>query len=180
MGNSITERWNEAFPDFFTDNNYINKGISSQTTPQFLARFNKDVIRQKPAIVVINGGINNIAENLEPYSIDNTIADIKRMAEKARAADIEVVLTSVLPAERIYWNGSIKNVPAKIITLNDSIRSYAHGNNIVYVDYYSQMLDTVTMGMIKEYTTDGVHVSKAGYVVMEKIIKETLDNLLKK
>ena len=34
MGNSITEVWPIASPDFFKNSNYIGRGISGQTTPQ--------------------------------------------------------------------------------------------------------------------------------------------------
>ena len=33
MGNSITQGWYDQHPDFFTENNYIGRGISGQTTP---------------------------------------------------------------------------------------------------------------------------------------------------
>ena len=48
MGNSITEEWKRFQPEFFSDNKYINRGISGQTTPQMLVRFRADVIDLKP------------------------------------------------------------------------------------------------------------------------------------
>lgn len=36
MGNSITDYWIDSFPDYFSDNGYIGRGISGQTTPQML------------------------------------------------------------------------------------------------------------------------------------------------
>ena len=39
MGNSITELWLNIHPEFFNGKNYINRGISGQTTPQMLIRF---------------------------------------------------------------------------------------------------------------------------------------------
>ena len=48
MGNSITEGWVNASPEFFSDNNYIGRGISGQTTPQMLIRFTPDVLDLHP------------------------------------------------------------------------------------------------------------------------------------
>jgi len=44
MGNSITDAWNKVSPDFFSENPYIDRGISGQTTPQMLIRFRQDVL----------------------------------------------------------------------------------------------------------------------------------------
>ena len=48
MGNSITEGWPKAF---FEGKNYVNRGISGQTTPQMVLRFRQDVIDLKPKVV---------------------------------------------------------------------------------------------------------------------------------
>lgn len=169
IGNSITQGWNKAHPLFFSENNYINRGISGQTTSQFLDRFLKDVIAYNPQTVVINGGINDIAENSGPYESQYTFECIKKMVELAKKNNIKVILTSILPAANIPWNSSIINVPQKIDELNNLIRDYANDNECEYVDYYSQMVDS-NKAMIKEYTTDGVHVTPIGYNIMETII----------
>jgi len=177
IGNSITQGWASKNPSFFNDNNYVGRGISGQTTPQFLTRFREDVIKLKPQIVVINGGINDIAENTGPYNADFTFGNIMSMAELAKANDIKVILTSVLPASHIPWRDTITNVPEKIEVLNNNIKTYAELNGITYVDYFAQMVNN-ERGMIAEYTTDGVHVTDEGYRVMERLIKEVIDELL--
>lgn len=53
MGNSITEGWVRTHPDFFKSNGYIGRGISGQTSYQFLLRFREDVINLSPALVVL-------------------------------------------------------------------------------------------------------------------------------
>lgn len=62
MGNSITEGWVRTHPDFFKTNGYIGRGISGQTSYQFLLRFREDVINLSPVLVVINAGTNDVAE----------------------------------------------------------------------------------------------------------------------
>ena len=61
MGNSITEGWPNKDPEFFRNPNYVNRGISGQTTPQMLLRFRADVIDLHPKVVVILAGTNDIA-----------------------------------------------------------------------------------------------------------------------
>lgn len=176
IGNSITEGWVGTHADFFKSNEYIGRGISGQTTPQFLLRFRRDVINLRPEIVVINGGINDIAENTGSYDPRFTLENIISMTELAQKSGIKVILSSVLPAAGIPWDKEITDVPDKIETLNKMISDYAVANGITYVDYYSQMVGE-DRGMIAEYTTDGVHVTPKGYTVMESVIKEAIDSL---
>lgn len=97
LGNSITELWVKLHPDFFTQNGYLGRGISGQTTYQLLLRFRDDVVNFHPKIVVINGGTNDIAENNHPYSEERTLGNLISMCEIARANNIEVILTSITP-----------------------------------------------------------------------------------
>jgi lysophospholipase L1-like esterase len=177
MGNSITESWKIIDSSFFAGKPYINRGISGQTTPQMLVRFRSDVIELKPGIVIILAGINDIAENTGPIALENIFGNIVSMVELAEANNIKVILSSVLPAAEISWRPDLK--PAeKVVKLNAMIKSYADKNNIVYVDYYSVMVNE-KKGLKAEYTNDGVHPTLAGYKVMEPLVEEAIDRVLK-
>ena len=58
MGNSITENWARMRPQFFKENGYVGRGISGQTSYQFVVRYRQDVIELKPELVVINTKID--------------------------------------------------------------------------------------------------------------------------
>lgn len=178
IGNSITDGWASQRPDFFKSNNYVGRGIGGQTSPQLLSRFRQDVINLKPAAVVINIGTNDVAENTGPYDADFTLGNIKSMAELANANGIKVILSSVTPAGEYPWRKEIKEVPLKIAVLNAGIREYAISNGFAYIDYYTLLKDE-NRAMIAAYTTDGVHLTKEGYAVMEKAAKAVIDEVLK-
>ena len=176
MGNSITEGWIRIRPGFFSGNSYVNRGISGQTTPQMLVRFRPDVINLKPAVVVILAGTNDIAGNTGPSTLEEIMDNLISMAELAKANNIKVVLSSVLPAFDYPWKPGLK--PAeKIIKLNGMIKNYAEKNNIVYLDYFSSMVDDRN-GLKKEYTNDGVHPTEAGYKVMEPLVQKAIQKAL--
>lgn len=176
MGNSITESWLEFHPEFFKNELYINRGISGQTTSQMLLRFRQDVINLKPSVVVILAGINDIAQNTGPISVEMILGNIKSMVELAKANDIQVILCSVLPANSFSWRPSI--IPMeKVIKLNHLLKSYALANNIFYVDYFSAMVDT-SNGLKKELGIDTVHPNKEGYLIMEPLLEEALNKAL--
>lgn len=178
MGNSITAGWVSTHPDFFRTNGYIGRGIGGQTSYQFLVRFREDVIRLKPAVVVINAGTNDVAENTGPYNEEYTFGNIVSMVELAKANHIKVILTSVLPAAYFKWRPEVPNVPAKIEALNARLKAYAAENKITYVDYYSQMVHGEDKALNPAYTKDGVHPTAEGYDVMETLIKKAIDKKL--
>ena len=179
MGNSITEGWAKAHPDWFKANNYIGRGIGGQTSPQMLLRFQADVIALQPDVVVINAGTNDIAENTGTYHPSFTLANIKSMAEIARANGIKVILTSVLPHDGFRWNKEVTDVVRKVDELNMAIKSYADENKIPYVDYHVDMRDE--KGAMKaELSNDGVHPYPDAYLIMEALVKPVIDKQLKK
>jgi lysophospholipase L1-like esterase len=178
MGNSITEGWQYTCPEFFTGRPNNDRGISGQTTPQMLVRFRPDVIDLKPKVVVILAGINDIAGNTGPSTLEMIEDNIASMSELAKAHGIKVVLSSVLPAYDFPWNPGV--FPAeKILTLNQWIKKYASDNGFTYLDYYSPMVDE-RKGLKKEYSEDGVHPNKAGYKVMEPLVEKAIEKALKK
>ncbi|WP_224019024.1 SGNH/GDSL hydrolase family protein [Ferruginibacter albus] len=177
MGNSITEFWKQIDSSFFANKSFVNRGISGQTSSQMLLRFRQDVIDIKPDVVVILAGINDIAENTGPISLEDILGNIISMCELAKTNKIKVVLSSVLPANKFLWRMNIK--PAeKVIRLNDMIRSYAAKNNIVFLDYYSAMVDD-QKGLGKEFSEDGVHPNLKGYKIMEPLVVKAISKALK-
>ena len=178
MGNSITEGWVRTHPDFFKTNGYIGRGISGQTSYQFLLRFREDVINLSPALVVINAGTNDVAENTNPYNEDYTLGNIVSMVELAKVNKIKVILTSVLPAAAFKWRMEIKDAPQKIQALNTRIKAYAEANKIPFVDYYQAMVSADNKALNSRYTKDGVHPTGEGYDVMEPLIKAAIEKAL--
>lgn len=176
MGNSITEGWGKACPNFFSGKPYINRGISGQTTPQMLVRFRADVIDLMPAVVIILAGTNDIAGNTGPSTLEMIEDNIISMAELAKANDIKVVLSSVLPAFDYPWKPGL-NPAEKIPAMNEIIKNYADKNGIIYLDYYTSMVDE-RKGLKDEYTKDGVHPNEAGYKVMEPLAEEAIARAL--
>jgi len=177
MGDSITEFWSVTNPEFFAGKPYANRGISGQTTPQMLIRFRPDVIALKPNIVVILAGINDIAGNTGPSTLEMITNNLFSMVELAKANQIKVILCSVLPAYDFPWNKG--TFPAeKIVTLNAMLQQYADANNILYLDYYSPMVNG-QKGLNAAYSGDGVHPNKTGYEVMELIVEKAIQSILK-
>ena len=177
MGDSITEFWSTVDPEYFSGKPYVNRGISGQTTPQMLLRLRADVIALKPTAVVILAGINDIAGNTGPMTIEMIRDNIFSMIELAKANHIKVILCSVLPAYDFPWKPNQEPI-AKIKALNVILQNYALANDIVYVDYYSAMVDE-RKGLKAVYSNDGVHPNKTGYQVMAPLADKEIALVLK-
>jgi lysophospholipase L1-like esterase len=174
MGDSITDFWINADSLFFAGKPYYDRGISGQTTGQMLVRFREDVINLKPKVVVILAGINDIAQNNGPSKLEDIFGNIVSMAELAKANNIKVVISSVLPANAFPWRLSINPV-AGIKALNEMLKAYADKNkkSVVYLDYFTAMADD-KRGLPVNLAKDGVHPTLEGYRMMEPLVEKAI------
>jgi lysophospholipase L1-like esterase len=176
MGDSITEFWKLAHPDFFSET-YIDRGISGQTTAQMLVRFRQDVIALKPTVVHILGGTNDIAGNGGPTTLEAIKNNIISMVDLATANDIRVVLGSIPPAGMFTWRPSVAEPAQHIVEMNEWLRRFAHDRNLIYVDYHEPLADERD-AMKQTFSNDGVHPNRDGYSVMEPLARHAIDQAL--
>ena len=178
MGNSITEFWFSTDTTFSKGKSYINRGISGQTSMQMLIRFRQDVIDLHPEQVVILAGINDIAENMGPTTLEAIKNNIVSMTELALSNKIKVVICSVLPAYDFWWRPGLE--PAgKIQSLNNLLHSYCNENKIPFVDFHTPMADE-RKGLKYEYGEDGVHPNLKGYKFMASLLEPAITKALHK
>jgi cephalosporin-C deacetylase-like acetyl esterase/lysophospholipase L1-like esterase len=176
MGDSITDGWIRQAPEFFQAKPYLDRGISGQTSPQMLVRFRQDVVNLHPRVVVILAGTNDIAGNTGPETPEMIQDNLVSMVDLARANGIRVVLASITPSDDFWWNPGTKPAP-RIAEMNTWIKGYAAQHKLVYLDYYSAMVDD-NGGMKREFTRDGVHPNPEGYAVMGKLAEEAIASAL--
>jgi lysophospholipase L1-like esterase len=176
MGDSITELWKVAHPDFFVES-YIDRGVSGQTTGQMLVRFRQDVIALKPAVVHILAGTNDFAGNGGPTTLDAIKNNFASMVDLALANDIRVVLGSVAPAGVFPWRPSVLEPAQHIVDMNDWLRRFAREKNVIYVDYHEPLADERD-AMKQTFSNDGVHPNRDGYAVMEPLTRRAIEQAL--
>lgn len=177
MGNSITEGWYQQRPDFFKEHNFAGRGIGGQTTPQMLIRFTPDVIDLKPKAVVILAGTNDIAGNTGPSTVKMITDNLAAMAQLARAHDIKVVLSSILPVKEYPWSKEADAI-GMIAAVNQWMKKYAQDQGFVYLNYFPAMADE-DKGLSKEYSGDGVHPNLKGYTIMEPLVLKAIEQALR-
>lgn len=171
LGDSITEGWREAQPEFFAAGN-VCRGISAQTTPQMLVRMYPDVVALYPRVVHLMAGTNDIAFNTGPMSADDTKRNIQAICDIARANKIRVVLGSIPPAAHFPWRPGLETA-GTITALNGWIQGYAKATGAIYADYHSAMSNGKG-GMKPGLAGDEVHPTKEGYAVMRPIAEKAI------
>ena len=176
IGDAITEEW--KLEKFFPGKPYLNRGIPGQTTPQMLVRFFPDVINLHPAAVVIMGGINDIARNTGPETLEMIGDNIRAMSELAQKHNVKVVLGLVLPVSDYTQHKQTANHPlSDIVKMNEWIRAYAAEIHAEVADYYSVLADS--KGMLREgYSEDGAHANDRSYALMAPVAQAAIDKAL--
>lgn len=177
-GNSITDGWIMHHPQFFSENNYIDRGISGQVTSQILLRFRQDIINLKPELVVIAGGTNDAAGAAGPYDPEITLGNFKTMVELARAHGIKVIIGSLLPCAEFTWGLKPGDAPQMIEHLNSLLKAYADQEGIPFADYYTPMVYGPAKELRPEWTFDHIHPNLEGYKIMESVIQPLIERQL--
>ena len=181
FGDSITDIWH--LDEYFPGKPYINRGIGGQTTPQMLVRFRQDVINLRPKVVIILAGTNDIAGNTGPMRIQDIEADFASLADLARANNIKVIYSSILPVHNYTEKSKdffAQRSPEKIMLLNNWLRAYCAlpANGCVFLDYYSAMVDEKGL-LKKDLADDGLHPNAAGFKIMAPMAEAAIEKALK-
>ncbi|SRR6266700_705516 len=179
LGDSITDGW--KLPEYFPGKPYVNRGISGQITAQMALRFHQDVVELQPAAVIVNAGINDISNTLQITSVAEIESNYESMAEISRAHGVRIIFASVLPVNNYteYSRGFLtERPPEQIRELNRWLKKYCEKNSLVYLDYYSAMIDENQM-FRRELTADGLHPTANGYKIMAPLAEKAIQQALK-
>jgi lysophospholipase L1-like esterase len=174
-GDSITDFW--RLNEYFTGKDFINRGISGQTTTQMLARFRQDVIALQPKVVVILAGTNDIARGIPAKAIEDNLFE---MGELAKANNIRVVIASLTPVSDYHkdvdpaYARLAARPPATIKEINDWIRQLCGKESFPYVNYYSAMVDPQGQ-MQADMSDDGLHPNAKGYRAMSPLVVDAIN-----
>jgi lysophospholipase L1-like esterase len=173
-GDSITDRWLSLYPqEFFPGKLYLDRGITGQSTPELVWRFQQDVLDLHPATVVILAGTNDIILTDRHIPRADTTRNLQTMAEAALRHKIRVILCSIPPvtghpepAETLFTQ--------QIQSLNIWLRAYAIQHHLTYIDYYTPM-STPTGALQPNLTNDGTHPNANGYAIMQPLAQEAVN-----
>ncbi|MEW6652798.1 MAG: GDSL-type esterase/lipase family protein [Bacteroidota bacterium] len=172
FGNSLTQ--GASWSDLLGRNNVAGMGITSDLLRGYLNRLSY-VIRYKPKIVFVMGGINDIY-NWTP--VEDIFPIYIKIIEQLKANKIIPVIQSTSYTTRNYakdWGGTPESNAGRnreADKLNKLLSDYAIKHKIDYIDITSLLSRG---GYLKEEVTwDGVHFNAEAYKVWAREVEKVL------
>jgi lysophospholipase L1-like esterase len=155
-----------AHPDW----EVVNQGINAQRSDQIAARFDADVLAQKPAVVVIIAGVNDVYQGRPAQHVKDQLAS---MYARARAAGIRVVAGTIIP-----YNTATADQNARMKDVNDWIRSQGRADpGVIVADTRAAVAAADNPDKLAS-SPDELHPDAAGYRKMAAAIETAILRIL--
>lgn len=174
IGDSIVEYF-PIYELLQSPKHMVNRGVRGYRTDLLRDHLDAHVFGTAVEQIFLLIGTNDIGKEIpQKETLDNVEAVLQAIMRDFPLTKINLI--SVLPVsqeERYKQKVSIRS-NEKIQALNQAYRELAQVyHQVGYVDVYSSLLDEV--GQLAEaYTTDGLHLSVAGYRILAQALQETL------
>jgi len=148
----------------------LNKGINGERSDQIRARFDRDVVDVRPAVVVLIAGVNDVYQGRPSTHV---IEHLRWMFERARAAGICVVAGTIVP-----YNTATPDQNARMREVNDWIRRQAGPKGILVADTRAAVAAPGMPDTLSE-TADQLHPTAGGYRAMADAIRPAIEQCLR-
>ncbi|MDZ8188283.1 MAG: SGNH/GDSL hydrolase family protein [Nostoc sp. ChiSLP02] len=153
--------------------NWLNQGISGETTKGLLKRL--DIFdRTQSEVIFVMIGINDLIRGVNDEVILDNHQQIMSYLRR-RHPTAQIVVQSILPhgGEEATWQGRDKLLAignTRIRRLNEQLQSISAKKGVKFLDLYP--LFTNKQGNLRpEFTTDGLHLNREGYVVWRSALQ---------
>jgi len=163
IGDSLTDGCDLS--KYYSEYNAVNRGIAGDTTFGVEKRLKVSLYDVNPDTIVLLIGGNNMDTMFDNY--ESILTQIKTNLPSSN-----VVLVSLSAMGRDF-----KDKNEKAMQNNQIIKSLATKHGFDFVDIFTPLYDVNTGEIHPEYTSDGVHFTDAGYVVVSTEIKKVLSTL---
>jgi lysophospholipase L1-like esterase len=149
----------------------LNRGVNGERSDQIRGRFERDVIAQRPAVVVLIAGVNDVYQGRPAAHV---IEQLRWMFDRARQAGIRVVAGTIVP-----YNAATLDQNARMREINDWIRQQAAPTaGIVVAETRAAVAAPGKPDTLSE-TADQLHPTPAGYRAMAAAIRPAIEQVLR-
>ena len=127
---------------------------------------------QLPNIIIIKECAAYFPGDFKEYK-----QSIQKWTKQIKDAHIQVILATVVPVTRERSQTRPGQIES-ILEFNDWIREYAKNGNLVLIDLEAQLRESAAQRFLKkELSTDGLHLNKQAYDLLDKELLEALRKL---
>jgi len=150
----------------------LNKGINAQRSDEIAARFDRDVLGEAPAAVVIIAGVNDVYQGRPAQHV---IDQLSLMFERAAAAGIAIVAGTIIPynTATLDQNDRMRHINIWICAQ----RSTASGVPIVVADTRAVVASPSSADLLFD-SPDQLHPTSEGYRRMAFALRPAIERAL--
>lgn len=173
-----------------------NAGVGGNSTVEAKARFQKDVLASRPALVVIQFGINDSTANVwkkppetkPPVSRNQYIANLEHFVDALRRQNCKVILMTPNP---MRWTPTLKGLYGKSpyrpddpdgfnVTLQpyaECVRAVAKKKNVPLVDVYAEFQKYGREKPLDDLLLDGMHPNDKGHRLVADLLLAAIEKI---
>lgn len=153
LGDSLTENggnWNGRL----SREDVLNAGQGGYTTGQIAWLLDPCLDRNSIEKVFFSAGINDLSLGIDPHVVFTNVVSI---AKRLRDRGVELVIQSTILQENdVAVNRIIRD-------LNKKLEAFCENHHLAFLDLNANLAGD--SGLKAEFTTDGTHLTEAGYAV---------------
>ena len=163
----------------------INAGINGETTTEMRRRFDHDVLRHKPDIVVMQAGVNDLTAAVtrgvkDPQKlVDIMHSNMQYYIDALKDQNIKLVITSIFPnsaysvPKKLFWRNSLS---VDITQSNKVIEGFAKSAGVTYLDL-SQVFFGDSSTLDSSLFIDTLHINDTAYGQINNELAKLLPTL---
>jgi lysophospholipase L1-like esterase len=175
LGDSRIAEWPGLPANYFT----INAGVAGETTAQILLRAPAILAAEKPDVVIIQAGINDLkaigvapgdSQKIESDCVNN----LSQLTELADRHAKKVILTLILPAgkipltRRLFWSGEINRAVADA---NRQIMiTFSHAPTVTVLDLEKILVAEPGIKSLDANYRDALHLTPQAYDKLQSAV----------
>ena len=181
LGDSRISEWRPALQ--IEGYQIINAGVGGESTIEIQRRLERDVLRLKPDIVILQAGINDLTAASTRGMQDpeafrrQVISNIGSIVDTLTAHGIRVVLTPIIPAQqlnlprRVFWIGDLH---ASVSNANLLLRGVARDRGASWFDI-NQPVTNAKRQAIPSMYSDTLHLNQTAYKQLNQALTAHLN-----
>lgn len=169
MGDSIVHGFDVKH--YFNQDNIYNCGVDGATTDFLLHLFGDTVIDYTPSKLVILIGTNDLSDTWQVDKLESAFNVFKLLQIlMIKLPKTKVVVVSALPIIEELKSTMCRSNNQLRLLMNEYKANVEECENAMFVDIFNEFLEDGQMK--KEYTYDGLHLTKEGYDHLFELIKQ--------
>jgi len=165
---------------------YINAGIGGNSSRQMLARFDGDILTQRPQWLLLSAGVVEVRRIYQPdreaerVPLEEYILNLTTMTTRALKAGVQVILLEPTPHARIVTGAlpdvTLKDVNALTRHYAMAMKQVAQEMEVGFVSLFDTMLDIESRlaGKASLYA-DEVHLGPPGDLLYSQLVYEYME-----